>query len=95
MEGFSFWKQMQMVIGLLKYQKEIQFTDENDPDFPVGSIQTEGTNPTNFNVVFGGDNTQIDGFHNPTLDVSTISGHLYYDVNGNGTQDVGEPNYQM
>ncbi|MEO2059201.1 MAG: gliding motility-associated C-terminal domain-containing protein [Mesonia sp.] len=68
------------------------YVDENDPDFPVGSIQTEGTNPTNFNVVFGGDNTQIDGFHNPTLDVSTISGHLYYDVNGNGTQDVGEPN---
>ncbi|WP_304036270.1 gliding motility-associated C-terminal domain-containing protein [Mesonia mobilis] len=67
------------------------YVDENDPDFPVGSIQTEGTNPTNFNVISGGDNTQIDGFHNPTLDVSTISGHLYYDVNGNGTQDVGEP----
>ena len=26
------------------------------------------------------------------METGTVSGHLYYDTNGNGTQDIGEPN---
>ena len=65
--------------------------DVTDPDFPAGSIQTEGTNPTVINVLEANDNSQIDGFHNPDVELAELSGHLYYDTNGNPTQNVGEP----
>ncbi len=65
--------------------------DENDPDFPIGATQTEGTNPTTTNVTVGGTNTEIDGYTTNVIDTALISGHLYHDLNGNGTQDTGEP----
>ena len=63
--------------------------DTNDPDFPTGAIQTEGTNPTTTTITNGGTFNEVDGFttQNPT---GTLTGHLYLDENGNGTQDAGE-----
>ena len=63
--------------------------DVSDPDFPVSAIQTEGTNPTTTTVV----NNQTvfsenDGFYQE----GELTGHLYFDVNGNGMQDTDEPN---
>ncbi|WP_317129898.1 SdrD B-like domain-containing protein, partial [Psychroflexus aestuariivivens] len=60
--------------------------DTNDPDFPTGTDQTQGSNPTIFNVVNGEIYSEIDGFY----ETGTLSGHLYFDVNGNGTQDPNE-----
>ena len=68
--------------------------NELDPNFPIGAIQTEGTNPSTFNVnegvtLFAGNN----GFFIPeNEDPTTLSGHLYLDENGNGTQENNEPN---
>ena len=61
--------------------------DESDPDFPTGSSQTEGDNPTTTEVVNGQTYQEFDGF----LGSGFLRGHLYFDENGNGTQDVGEP----
>src|SRR4030095_2684317 len=63
--------------------------DESDPQFPAGAVQREGTDPTTVTAVAGA-NTSAgnDGYFIP----ATVSGHLYVDTNGNGTQDVGEPN---
>ncbi|SDH05626.1 SdrD B-like domain-containing protein [Psychroflexus sediminis] len=68
--------------------------DQQDPDFPQGAVQTEGTDPTLTQVIAGNDIlSDIDGFFetDPELE-GTLSGHLYSDTNGNGTQDAGEPN---
>ncbi len=63
-----------------------------DPNFtsvvPAGYVETEGNDPTSFTAVanantFGGN----DGYYIP----ATVTGHLYIDSNGNGTQDAGEP----
>ncbi|GGE23446.1 hypothetical protein GCM10010832_00150 [Psychroflexus planctonicus] len=68
--------------------------NENDPDFPTGAIQTEGTNPTTVFInpdqtTFGGNN----GFFSPDLELeATLSAHLYIDENGNATQQASEPN---
>src|SRR4029434_7807217 len=53
------------------------------------AVQREGTDPTTVTAVAGA-NTSAgnDGYFIP----ATVSGHLYVDTNGNGTQDVGEPN---
>ncbi|MGO2102380.1 MAG: SdrD B-like domain-containing protein, partial [Psychroflexus halocasei] len=69
--------------------------DQTDSDFPTGYIQTEGTNPT---LTFAPPNqmtfTENDGFTDPNSSTQTgiLTGHLYNDENGNGTQDSGEPN---
>ena len=62
--------------------------DQNDPDFPTGATQTEGTDPTTTTIVSGQTFSEIDGFY----ETGTLTGHLYFDENGNGTQDTGEPN---
>lgn len=63
--------------------------DTTDTDFPAGATQTEGTDPTVVNAVANASNfAGNDGYYIP----ATISGHLYVDINGNGTQDLGEPN---
>lgn len=60
-----------------------------DPDFPTGAIQTEGTNPSPITVIQAANTfSENDGFFN----VGTATGHLYFDINGNGTQDTGENN---
>ncbi len=77
-----------MVSGNVSY-----LINEADPDFPAGAIQTEGTNPTNLflppNVsIFGGNN----GFFVPDQSVqASINAHLYFDENGNGSQQANEP----
>ena len=67
--------------------------DETDADFiaaaPAGYVQTEGTDPTAVVAVATATvSAGNDGYFNP----ATVTGHLYVDTNGNGTQDVGEPN---
>ena len=62
--------------------------DETDPDYPTGSVQTEGTDPTVVTAVAGEETvTDNDGFYTS----GTVSGHLYTDTNGNGIQEIGEP----
>jgi hypothetical protein len=61
--------------------------DETDSDFPIGASQTEGTNPTTTTILSGQTSNEVDGFY----ETGTLTGHLYLDANGNGTQDSGEP----
>ncbi|NKQ40760.1 MAG: hypothetical protein HF962_04235, partial [Sulfurovum sp.] len=65
--------------------------DENDPDFPTGAFRTEGGDPTTVTVV-ADTNTfeENNGFNIP----GTLTGHIYNDINGNGTQDAGELNLE-
>jgi gliding motility-associated-like protein len=66
--------------------------DVNDPDFLVGAVQTQGTNPTTTAVTANNVLNEVpDGFYLPAQNLGTLQGHLYFDSNGNGTQDVGEP----
>ncbi len=67
--------------------------NQQDPDFPLGAIQTEGTDPTTTFVTVGNTTfSEDDGFFVPDPSLTgTLIGHLYFDDNGNGTQDVGEP----
>ena len=62
--------------------------DENDPDYPTGYDQTEGNDPTVVDVDPG---TSTDGGNDGYYLPAEVCGHLYLDTNGNGTQDVGEP----
>ncbi|WP_457664695.1 SdrD B-like domain-containing protein [Thiolapillus sp.] len=64
--------------------------DETDPDFPANHTQTAGMDPTTVTVPAGGNgDAGVDGYQpNP----GTVTGHLFIDTNGNGTQDAGEPN---
>jgi gliding motility-associated-like protein len=66
--------------------------DETDADFPTGAIQTEGTDPTTTTVIPNATSfSENDGFFVPDPnDTGTLTGHLYLDANGNGTQDAGE-----
>ena len=62
--------------------------DNSDPDFPVGAVQTQGTDPTVITAVAGvSTDGGTDGFYIPGV----INGLVYFDTNGNGTQDSGEP----
>ncbi|RYD67285.1 MAG: hypothetical protein EOP83_03115, partial [Verrucomicrobiaceae bacterium] len=63
--------------------------DENDPDCPVGGTLTTGQPVTTVNAV-AGSNTGAGtlAYFVPAF----ISGHLYLDVNGNGSQNAGENN---
>lgn len=61
----------------------------NDSNFPLGATQTEGTNPSTTNIVIATTTfTENDGF----FESGTITGHIYFDVNGNGTQNGIESN---
>src|SRR4029453_6702700 len=54
-----------------------------------GSIQTQGMDPTTVTAVANASTSAgNDGYFVP----ATVTGHLYVDTNGNGTQDAGEPN---
>ncbi len=66
--------------------------DQTDPQFTAffstGYTQTAGTDPNTITAV-SNVNTPAgdDGFRQ----VGTVTGHLYIDTNGNGSQDSGEP----
>jgi hypothetical protein len=63
--------------------------DESDPQYPTGYTQTEGSDPSNVLAVNGQNtNAGTDGYYLP----ATLTGKLYIDTNGNGTQDLSEPN---
>ncbi|PQJ20980.1 hypothetical protein BST94_04810 [Nonlabens xylanidelens] len=62
--------------------------DIDETTLPTGAVQTEGTDPTTVTVVSGTTVPEEEnGFNTP----GTIEGLVYDDVNGNGTQDAGEP----
>ena len=65
------------------------YVDENDPDFLIGSTQTEGDNPTYVTSIVG---QTIDAGNDGYQLLGNLCGHLYMDENGNGIQDNGEPN---
>jgi hypothetical protein len=74
----------------------ISNVNQDDPDFPVGAVQTEGTDPTT-TFVLANDTvlSDNDGFFNNDPDLlGTLSGHLYIDTNGNGNQESGEPDLE-
>lgn len=62
--------------------------DQNDPQFPAGGTLSQGSDPVTV-VAVGGENTSTGpiGYKQ----IGTLTGHLYVDTNGNGTQDSGEP----
>lgn len=61
---------------------------DTDPDIPAGSVRTEGTDPTTVTAVAGVTaNAGKDGFYR----AANLTGHLYIDSNGNGSEDSGEP----
>lgn len=61
----------------------------SDPDFPTGATQTEGVNPSMVNVILAQTTfSDNDGFY----EKGTATGHLYFDYNNNGVQDVDESN---
>ncbi|RYD67321.1 MAG: DUF11 domain-containing protein, partial [Verrucomicrobiaceae bacterium] len=62
--------------------------NEAGPNYPALHAQTEGLDPS-FVTAVGSLNTSAgnDGFYRS----GTISGHLFNDLNGNGTEDSGEP----
>jgi len=62
--------------------------DENDPQYPAGSSQTEGTDPTLVTAVSG---QQVNAGNDGFFIAATIAGHLFNDTNGNGIEDPGEP----
>ncbi|MCI5140616.1 MAG: hypothetical protein D3909_02585, partial [Candidatus Electrothrix sp. ATG1] len=64
--------------------------DIDETTLPGGSTQTQGTDPTVVTVVAGETATDIDGYQ-PPADVGTVTGLIYEDTNGNGSQDAGEP----
>jgi hypothetical protein len=65
--------------------------DQSDPDYPVGYTQTEGDDPTTVTAVAGADtDAGNDGYYLSSTS-GTVSGHLYEDTNGNGSQAAGEP----
>jgi hypothetical protein len=63
--------------------------DDTDADFPVGTVQTEGDNPT---MVTGLSGATVDAGNDGYYIPSSIFGHVYYDDNNNGVQDGGEEN---
>lgn len=62
--------------------------DSSDPEYPAGSVITEGAGTTQL-IALAGDTvvTRRVGFFFPAV----VTGHLYLDTNGNGAQDDGEP----
>ena len=62
--------------------------DETDPDYPTGATQTAGDDPTNIIVLLG---QSIDGGVDGFAYLAEVCGNIYYDTNGNGMSDPGEP----
>lgn len=87
------WK----VTGLQKGQSTTIKIDDSDLQ---GYSVTQGVNPNSLNLLpnFDYSNQEdfnlIVGFYNSNHTSENIeaSGHVYFDLNGNGTQDEGEPN---
>jgi hypothetical protein len=84
------WK---AIVNIGEFDVEI---DNSDPDFPLGAAQTEGTDPTTYPLSIDINNlpgnllaplfTENDGF----FETGSLTGHLYFDENGNGTQESSE-----
>ncbi len=62
--------------------------DESDSEYPTGYTQSEGDDPTTIAAVAGNDtDAGNDGYYLS----GRIIGHVYEDLNGNGSFDAGEP----
>ncbi|KAG1654010.1 Serine-aspartate repeat-containing protein D [Nymphon striatum] len=74
----------------------VTVTDKNGKTYELktdgngGSTQTEGTDSTTVTVPVGGIGSDVDGYK-PPENAGTVSGVVYQDTNGNGSQDSGEP----
>ena len=68
----------------------VSFIDITQPNFPANAIQTEGTNPTTTLIEEDLVSNEVNGFFAPEEENSTITGRVYLDINGNGTQDTNE-----
>ncbi len=66
--------------------------DETDPDFPMGTAQTEGDDPNTVIALF---NQIVDAGTDGFSYNGEVCGHLYIDSNENGTQDIGEPDLPL
>ena len=66
-------------------------SDIDESSLPSGLVRTAGSDPSSVEVE-AGSNTNIgeDGYQPH----GTVSGHLYEDKNGNGTQDASEPDLE-
>ena len=62
--------------------------DVRDSDLPAGSVQVAGSDPSTVNVPSGGTAQDLNGYEQRGL----LYGHIYEDKDGNGVQNVGEPN---
>ncbi|MBI4748082.1 MAG: hypothetical protein HY774_06305, partial [Acidobacteria bacterium] len=56
---------------------------------PAGTVETTNVDPQTVSVTAGNTTTASTVGYQP---VGTVSGHVFTDTNGNGTQDSGEPN---
>jgi large repetitive protein len=69
----------------------------NDPDIPAGSIVTTGsiggTATQTITAILGSTVTDKSvGFFRPNAQLTSVSGHIFNDVNGDGIQQPTEPN---
>jgi len=64
--------------------------DVDETTLPDEVEQTEGDDPSNVTAIAGDTvDAGIDGYS-----IATVSGHVYFDTDGNGVQDPGEPNLE-
>ncbi|MEO8359479.1 MAG: SdrD B-like domain-containing protein [Vicinamibacteria bacterium] len=72
--------------------------DVVEQTLPPGLTQTAGTDPTTVTVTAGPPtNAGLDGYApSPSAPGPTgsVTGHIFFDINGNGVQDPGEPGIQ-
>ena len=61
--------------------------DVVDNELPTGVVQIEGNDPTTVNVPAGGSAGSVDGYEQQ----GQVTGHIYFDTNGNSVQDGLEP----
>ncbi|MCX6046749.1 MAG: hypothetical protein NT075_16720, partial [Chloroflexi bacterium] len=67
----------------------LTIADVDETTLPAGYVQTGGSDPSPVTVVAGNTTNVPSGGYQPQ---SAVTGHIFEDTNGNGTQDEGEPN---
>ncbi len=65
----------------------VTLVDVTDTDLPTGAVQIVGSDPTSVNVPAGGSASDSNGYELQ----GDVYGHLFQDTNGDGDQDLGEP----
>jgi uncharacterized repeat protein (TIGR01451 family) len=62
--------------------------NENDPDIPMGAVQTEVVDPNTVTAVAG---QSVDAGNDGYFVPAQINGRVFEDTDGDGAQDAGEP----